>query len=78
MFRYLQAGLCIVLIYVGARMLISDFADVPIGVSLGVIATVLASSIVASLLFPPAVKPGGDGVYSPSSARADRGEDQAA
>jgi tellurite resistance protein TerC len=78
MFRYLQAGLCIVLMYVGARMLVSDFADVPIGVSLAVIAAVLASSIVASLLFPPAVKPGGDGVYAPSPARADRGEDQAA
>jgi tellurite resistance protein TerC len=78
MFRYLQAGLCIVLMYLGGRMLISDFAQVPIGVSLGVIATVLASSIVASVLFPPAVKPGGDGVYAPSPTRVDRGEDQAA
>jgi tellurite resistance protein TerC len=66
MFRYLQAGLCIVLMYVGARMLISDFVQVTIGVSLGVIATVLASSIVASLLFPPAAKPGGGGLELPS------------
>lgn len=84
MFRYLQAGLCIVLIYVGARMLISDFVQVPIGVSLGVIATVLSSSIVASLLFPPAAAPGGDGLSAPSrragnhDTRVDRGENKAA
>lgn len=56
MFRYLQAGLCIVLIYVGVRMLIADFVEVPIGVSLGVVGTVLSTSIGASLLFPPTPK----------------------
>ena len=66
MFRYLQAGLCIVLMYVGARMLISDFVQVTIGVSLGVIATVLASSIVASLLFPPTPKERDDDLAAPT------------
>jgi tellurite resistance protein TerC len=81
MFRYLQAGLCIVLMYLGGRMLVSDFAEVPIGVSLGVIATVLASSIVASLLFPPKTNPGGDGLSAPSrkdEARVIQGENEAA
>ena len=84
MFRYLQAGLCIVLIYVGTRMLISDFVQVPIGVSLGVIATVLSSSIVASLLSHSASGPGGDGLSAPSrragnhNARVDREENNVA
>jgi len=50
LFRYLQAGLCTVLMYVGARMLIADFVDVPLGVSLGVVTSVLGASIGASLL----------------------------
>ncbi len=81
MFRYLQAGLCVVLMYVGARMLISDFVDVPIGVSLGVIAIVLSSSVVASLLFPPAAKQGDRGLFHRAVAQNANGnnrEDRAA
>jgi tellurite resistance protein TerC len=61
MFRYLQVGLCFVLMYVGVRMLISDVIQVPIGVSLCVIATILSSSVVASVLLPPAGKEGDGG-----------------
>jgi len=50
LFRYLQAGLCVVLMYVGARMLLADFVEIPLGVSLGVVTTVLGTSIGASLL----------------------------
>ena len=53
MFRYLQAGLCLILLYISGRMMIAELIEVPIGVSLGVVATVLSSSIVASLLFKP-------------------------
>jgi hypothetical protein len=63
------------LMYVGARMLISDFAQVTIGVSLGVIATVLSSSIVASILFPPAAKQGDGGEQN---AKGDNRETRAA
>jgi tellurite resistance protein TerC len=52
-FRYLQAGLCVILLYIAGRMTIAELIDVPIGVSLGVVAAVLSSSIAASLLFNP-------------------------
>ena len=53
MFRYLQAGLCLILLYIAGRMTIAELIEVPIGVSLGVVVAVLSSSIVASLLFKP-------------------------
>ncbi|HEU0076983.1 MAG TPA: hypothetical protein VFQ76_04995, partial [Longimicrobiaceae bacterium] len=51
-FHYLKLGLAIVLVFVGAKMLLVDVYKVPVGVSLGVIALVLAGSVAASLLFP--------------------------
>ena len=53
--RYLQLGLSMVLVFVGAKMLIADWYHVPIAGSLGTVAGVLALSVVASLLFPQAV-----------------------
>lgn len=52
MFRYLKYGLALVLIFVGVKMLLghSEY-KIPIGISLGVIATILTVSIAASLLF---------------------------
>jgi tellurite resistance protein TerC len=52
-FRLLKFGLAAVLLFVGAKMLLSGVLDVPIGLSLGVIAVLLAGSIGASLLVPP-------------------------
>lgn len=49
-FRYLKVGLGLVLAFVGAKMLISGFFEVPIGLSLLVIAGLLGVSIAASLL----------------------------
>ena len=51
-FVYLKAGLSVVLIFVGAKMLLMDVYKLPIAVSLGVIAGILAVSVVASLLRP--------------------------
>ena len=48
--RHLKTGLALVLIFVAAKMLLSEFYKVPIGLSLGVIALLLAGSVVASLL----------------------------
>jgi hypothetical protein len=42
----------VVLSFVGVKMLIADFYKVPIGISLAVIAAVLAISVIASWLFP--------------------------
>lgn len=49
-FHYLKLGLSVVLVFVGVKMLIVDFYKIPIGLSLGVIATILTASIVASLI----------------------------
>jgi tellurite resistance protein TerC len=51
-FVYLKVGLSMVLIFVGAKMLLMDVFHVPILASLGVIAAILAGSIVASLYRP--------------------------
>jgi tellurite resistance protein TerC len=55
-FTYLKVGLSFVLIFVGAKMLLTDIYKVPILVSLGVIAGTLLISILASLLKPPSEK----------------------
>jgi tellurite resistance protein TerC len=52
LFHYLHYGLVVVLAFVGIKMLISNFLHIPITVSLGVIAGVLAMSVGASMLWP--------------------------
>ncbi len=54
MFHYLKYGLSLVLMFVGVKMLITDIYKIPIGASLGLIATILAVSVVASLVWPQA------------------------
>ncbi|HEX6938048.1 MAG TPA: TerC family protein [Longimicrobiales bacterium] len=51
-FHYLQLGLSVVLVFIGAKMLLADVYHVPTAASLGVVASVLAVSVAASLLFP--------------------------
>jgi tellurite resistance protein TerC len=55
-FRFLKLGLSAILVFVGIKMLIAEFYHMPIMLSLGVIASILAISIVASLLFPEQVE----------------------
>jgi len=57
LFRFLNLGLAVILVFVGCKMLASHWFHVPIGVSLGIIGTVLATSILASVLIPAAPKP---------------------
>lgn len=52
-FHYLKTGLALVLAFVGMKMLIADIYKLPIGVSLAVIAFLLGSAIVASLIRSP-------------------------
>jgi tellurite resistance protein TerC len=54
-FHYLKLGLAVDLGWVGAKMLLADVLEIPLPVSLGIIALVLAVSVVASLLFPRTV-----------------------
>jgi len=56
LFRYLNIGLAVILVFVGFKMISTHFVTVPIHVSLGIIGTVLAASIVASVLIPAARK----------------------
>ena len=51
-FVYLKLGLSLVLVFIGAKMLLEGVLHIPIGVSLGVVALVLASSIGASMKWP--------------------------
>jgi len=51
-FHYLKLGLAIVLTFVGVKMLVGSVYEMPIQSSLFVIATVLISSIVASIVRP--------------------------
>lgn len=61
-FVYLKVGLSFVLVFVGAKMLLMDVYKVPIAASLGVIAGILALSVLVSLLKPPkaGAPPGAD------------------
>ncbi|HET9426373.1 MAG TPA: TerC family protein [Gemmatimonadaceae bacterium] len=55
-FHLLKYGLAIILTFVGLKMIAEAWIHVPIYVSLGVIVGVLALSILASLMWPPAPK----------------------
>ena len=52
MFHYLKIGLSIILAFVGLKMLLSNFYQLPLTVTLGVVALTLIVSILASLIFP--------------------------
>jgi len=49
-FRYLKVGLGLVLSFVGLKMLLAEFYEIPIAVSLTVVIVLLTGSIVASLI----------------------------
>jgi tellurite resistance protein TerC len=51
-FQYLLHGLSIVLVFIGVKMLISGYYEMPVFISLGVIAVVIFGSILLSILFP--------------------------
>ncbi|MEP6779540.1 MAG: TerC family protein [Gemmatimonadaceae bacterium] len=52
-FHLLKYGLSVVLAFVGTKMLISDFYEIPIGWSLGAVAGILATSVGLSLVIKP-------------------------
>jgi tellurite resistance protein TerC len=51
-FHYLKLGLAVVLTFVGVKMLLGSVYHIPIQISLLVIAGVLASAVIASMVFP--------------------------
>jgi tellurite resistance protein TerC len=54
-FHLLKYGLAVILTFVGAKMLAEHWVHIPILVSLGIVVSVLAASIGASLLWPQPV-----------------------
>ncbi|HLP27333.1 MAG TPA: TerC family protein [Candidatus Didemnitutus sp.] len=51
-FHFLKYGLSVILSFIGVKMIIHDWYVVPIDIALGVIAGVLAISVLASVIFP--------------------------
>lgn len=49
-FYYLKAGLAVILVFVGFKMMLMDVYKINTGVSLGIVALVIAVSIIASVL----------------------------
>jgi tellurite resistance protein TerC len=52
MFRFLSGGITVILAFVGGKMLVSGFYEVPVAAALGVILFVLAASVGLSVLWP--------------------------
>jgi tellurite resistance protein TerC len=51
-FRYLNQGITLILIFIGAKMLVSEFIEIPAVVALGVIVLILVGSMALSLIRP--------------------------
>jgi len=56
-FRYLKIGLSLVLCFVGVKMVIVDIYEIPIAVSLLVVASILSLSVLASIMAQRAERP---------------------
>ncbi|HWO41935.1 MAG TPA: hypothetical protein VNO43_09050, partial [Candidatus Eisenbacteria bacterium] len=56
MFRYLKVGLSLVLCFVGVKMVIVDIYEIPITVSLFIVASILGLSVLASIMAQRAEK----------------------
>ncbi len=49
-FYYLKAGLSVILVFVGVKMMLIDIFKIPIGISLGFVSLVILISVIASVL----------------------------
>jgi len=52
-FHLLPYGLALVLMFIGVKMLLVDVYKIPIGLSLGIVAATIGTTIALSLLRPP-------------------------
>ena len=55
-FHYLKVALSVILVFVGAKMIFADMYKVPVSISLGAIAVILALAVLASVLRAKAEK----------------------
>jgi tellurite resistance protein TerC len=73
-FHYLKLGLSIVLMFIGAKMLVTALHfHIPVTVSLLVVAGVLGGSVVASLIWPKALEEHKEVTHDPLDASDDSG-----
>jgi tellurite resistance protein TerC len=49
-FRYLHYGIVAVLFFIGVKMLIAEIYEIPVGIALGVVASVLLASVIVSII----------------------------
>jgi tellurite resistance protein TerC len=52
LFHYLHYGLAAILVFVGGKMLLSDFYKIPVFIALAVVIGILAISVILSMLLP--------------------------
>jgi len=52
LFEYLHYGLAAILVFVGLKMLVSEWIHLPVWIALIIIAVILTTTILASILFP--------------------------
>lgn len=52
LFHRLHYGLAVILVFVGIKMLLADIYKIPVGVALGVVASILLISVIASIVQP--------------------------
>jgi tellurite resistance protein TerC len=50
--RYLDAGLALVLMFIGGKMIGEHWVHIPVSISLGVVGGILLIALLASLLIP--------------------------
>jgi len=54
LFHYLHYGLSLILVFIGGKLLLSEFVHIPMGVALGTVGVILFGSVLLSVLFPKA------------------------
>lgn len=52
LFHHLRYGLSAILVFVGAKMLLTDFYKIPVGIALGAVVGILLVSVIASWVHP--------------------------
>lgn len=52
LFHYLHYGLAVILVYIGCKMILEPFYEIPTPITLGIIVATLTGSVIASVLFP--------------------------
>ncbi|WP_181306774.1 TerC family protein [Rufibacter sp. XAAS-G3-1] len=57
LFHYLHYGLSLILVFIGAKLVLSDVFHLDMRIALGVVAFILATSVILSLIFPKKENP---------------------